>query len=168
MYCEQLWDVLSNAKNCIGYSDEELVTIERLYDISIEGALKIFLCLAGRSTGDVFLGDEFSPLYSPVMSVRDHVFYQEGRREVLSEDVGKHELVLQKPFFFAEPGFIYFILTRPRSPEAKDIVFKLDEDSARVELTESTFCQFLLKRIKNVRLNPPKIMVKCVGELIKI
>ena len=46
-----------NERKAIGYSEEEITKIEKLYDIEVKGDFREFLKYAGRCDGDL-LGDD--------------------------------------------------------------------------------------------------------------
>ena len=51
-----------NERKAIGYSEEEITKIEKLYDIEVKGDFREFLKYAGRCDGDL-LGDDPIILY---------------------------------------------------------------------------------------------------------
>lgn len=167
MVNETFISILKLDSECVGYSIQELEKMELLYDVNFAGSLKLFMQLAGRSAGKT-LGDDFSMLYSSSMSVRDHIFYQEGRRVVLSDHVGLHEWTLEKPFFFSESSFSYmfFVKTRPKDANDTNKVFCLDENEDSVSEEPWDFDGFILDRIKKRKKKPPKNNLTCQGEML--
>lgn len=164
-----MFDMLGSEKDSKGYSEIEMDKIERLYDIVIRGDLREFMRLAGRSAGRL-LGDSFSLMYSPSMSVRDHLLYQEGRRIIISEDLGRNEIVVEKPFFFSEAmsTYAFFIKTKPMSVADANKVYCLDENADEISEEKLLFVDFIADRIKRREITPPKRDVVCVGEMIEI
>ncbi|MEJ2046172.1 MAG: hypothetical protein P8X74_19570 [Reinekea sp.] len=56
----------------VGYLDDEIKKLERLYDVVITGQMRSFLSEMGRSGGGL-IGDDPIVLYREKMSVRRHV-----------------------------------------------------------------------------------------------
>lgn len=164
-----VFDMLESEEGSKGYSELELDKIERLYDVVIRGDLREFMRLAGRSAGRL-LGDSFSLMYSPAMSVRDHVLYQEGRRNIIREDLGRNEIVVEKPFFFSETmsTYTFFIKTKPISGVDINKVYCLDENADEISEEKLLFINFIANWIKRRECNPAKRDVVCVGEMIEI
>ena len=154
---------------CKGYSEMELKKIEKLYDVCIGGDLRCYMMLAGRCAG-YLLGDGFSLMYAPVMSVRDHLLYQEGRRHILSESVGLHGIVMEKPFFFSESfdTYSFFIKTKPKNYSDENKVYCLDENEDVVIEEDLPFIDFILDRIEKRKGDSLRRDVLCVGEMIEI
>ena len=59
----------------IGYTENELKKIERLYDITIQGQLRELMLLAGRCDGGL-IGDDPIILYRSAWDVRTQIFFQ--------------------------------------------------------------------------------------------
>lgn len=166
---KELFELISFDGASRGYSETELNKIEKLYDVYIRCELRDFMLLAGRSAGHM-LGDDFSLMYSPAMSVRDHLLYQEGRRKIISEDMGCSHLVVEKPFFFAEKmqAYLFFVKTNPLSVLDENKVFCLNENFDHITEEQLPFSEFILREIYARRLSPPKRDVICVGEMVEI
>ena len=131
-----------NSERVIGYSEEELGQIERLYDIKISGNFREFLLDMGRSDGGL-IGDDPIILYREVMTVRGFVLMQSGmEEEIYSSDF--RELSFGKPFVFSiESETQYFYLrTASDDPER---VFHYDENNETVIDTGESFVEYMRK-----------------------
>lgn len=64
-----------SAVNCVGYSERELDKISRLYDIRIEGQLKLFLSGMGKCDGGL-IGDSQVQLYRTSWMVGSICFFR--------------------------------------------------------------------------------------------
>lgn len=149
----------------LGYSEEEVTKIEKLYDIKIEGFLKDFLTTIGRSSGGA-LGDELIILYSEAMSVRGHILFQNGIKEDIYS-AGYHKIMQEKPFIFSiqSETQYYFLQTASDEP---DRVYHYDENNETVEKTEWTLVEYLKMLVEWRAKNPPKFDVICRGELLVV
>lgn len=169
MLNEELYGLIRSDGNTRGYSELELNSIEKLYDVYVRGELRHFMLLAGRSAGHL-LGDDFSLMYSSAMSVREHFLYQDGRRKIISEDMKNPHILVEKPFFFAEKmqAYVFFLKTSPLSDADEHKVYCLDENHDEIMDVRLSFSEFVLREVYARKRNPPKRNVICVGEMIEI
>jgi hypothetical protein len=123
--------------DCAGYSSDELDKIARLYDIRLQGQLRLFLADMGKSDGGL-VGDSMIQLYRPSWRVREHLLFQLDFFSQMQEE-GFYGL-LGKPFVFsliAETQY-YFIQTI-----ASDAVYHYDSNSGTAGSTEWDLVGFL-------------------------
>lgn len=83
----------------LGYSEEELIKIERLYDIKLQGDFRQFMLEMGRSDGGL-IGCDPIILYSTKWRMRDYILLQLGLSEALQE-MEQNECFEGKAFVFS-------------------------------------------------------------------
>ncbi len=115
-----------------GYSDEEISSMERLYDIRITGQFYEFLRCMGRCSGGLF-GDDPLVFYQGQETIRGDILFQIGAREELTS-IQCHDLLKQKPFFISVESYTQylFLLTDSDNP---DLIFNYNENDECVENT---------------------------------
>ena len=154
---------LQDPTRVIGYSEDEVAQIERLYDINIKGDFRDFMLEMGRCSGGLF-GDEI-------------VFYRDRsnfpvRRNLLAQvflfeeisNLRLQKLHKAKPFNIArisETQYFY-ILT---SHEYDDIVCHYDENYETVKPTGKSFLEFMKEQADYYGSRQKDYI--CQGELIK-
>ena len=148
----------------LGYSDEEINKIERLYDIVIEGECRLFMKKMGRSDGGL-IGDDPIILYRELWSVRGQILFQLSFLEQL------HDLkafnYLKKPFVFSceyETQY-YFLQTK----KGDNQVYHFDEITNVIQETQLTFSEYLLdvfEKYKKDSLDGNREQIICRGELL--
>ena len=166
----------------VGYSEEELRKIERMYDITISGELAQFMLEMGRCDGGL-IGDDPIILYRTGMSVRRHVMYQLRLefdfKEYRIEDGLK--LLQYRPFLFsveAETQY-FFVATKSDNP---DRVYHYDENEETVSDTGISFLEYMKRIIdyynqpswdveyqgKTITMPNKRLDIVCRGELLII
>ena len=158
-----------NPNRVLGYSEEELVKIEKLYDIKISGFLRGFMLEAGRSDGGL-IGDDPIILYSNNWSVRGHIKTQDGFREDLLELLFKNnpaevDYFCNSTFLFsieAETQY-YYLNTTGANPER---VFHYDENEDTIEDTNLDFIDYMKNTVRVYGSFSPQII--CQGEMLII
>ncbi|MFB2587744.1 hypothetical protein [Acinetobacter sp. c1-l78] len=102
---------LENKSHIEGYSEVELLKIEKLYDIKIQGEFRDFMLKLGRCDGGL-IGDDPIILYRDFWSVRGQVLFQLDLYEGL-QNIKAYDLLKNKPFIFAweSETVMVFILT---------------------------------------------------------
>lgn len=156
-----------------GYTEEELMKMERLYDVKFSGDLRDFMLEMGRSDGGL-LGDDPISLYSR-LSVRRHVFFQAGMDDRFFA-MKKFELRSKGSFIFSveyETQY-YFLLTKSDRP---DLVYRYNDnftdesDPAAMISTGMTFMDYMHRavRVYTERVYTERRSgVVCRGEMIVI
>lgn len=151
-----------------GYSEEELLKMERLYDVKFSGDLRDFMLEMGRSDGGL-IGDDPISFYRD-RSVRRHVFFQAGMDNRFCA-MQKFDLRLQGELIISvesETQF-YFLLTKSKDP---DLVYRYDDehpDEADPGAMTSTTMSFMEYMHRVVRIYKGKGSgVVCRGEMIVI
>lgn len=144
----------------LGYSDTELVKIEKLYDVVIDGQFKVFLAEMGKSYGGV-IGDYDMLLYRSRLSLRSHILFQASFFTSMQE-IGAYDY-LNKPFVFAllSETYYYFLQTSKRD----DLVYLYDENEDTVSPTGETLFEFLIKLAVSYK-GKPRVVTQ--GNLIEI
>ncbi|REF27235.1 hypothetical protein BDD26_1991 [Xenorhabdus cabanillasii] len=149
-----------------GYSEEDIVKLERLYDIKIQGQLLDFLIHMGRCSGGFFSNQPLS-FYSKTANIRDEIKFQIGCEDGLRE-VQRFDLIEQKPFFISmenEGIFHYFLLTDSVNP---DLVYYLDTNYDTIVDTSLTFNEYLRSVVDSSRSYTYKIPPDYMGDLLRI
>jgi hypothetical protein len=145
--------------DCVGYSSDELDKVARLYDINLQGQLKLFLADMGKSDGGL-IGDSMIQLYRPSWKVREHLLFQLDFFNQMQEE-GFYDF-LNKPFVFSlvSETQYYFIQT-----SLNDVVCHYDSNAETVKETEWDLVGFLkmLASENNGQLKP-----KSLGDLLAI
>lgn len=157
----QAWPV--DPLQVIGYSESELATIEKLYDIQICGDFRNFMLEMGRCSGGL-IGDDPIVLYRPLWSVRTQILFQCGFYQSLS-DSKIYGLIPQKPFVFSREHETqyYFLLTGSDSP---GLVYHYDENHQTVRSTGLSFMEYMQDAV--TRYAGYGYDVICRGELLVI
>ena len=153
----------------VGYSEEELVKIEKLYDIKISGFLREFMLEAGRGDGGL-IGDDPIILYRNNWSVRGHFRTQDGFREELLKLLFKNnpaefKLFCNSTLLFsieAETQY-YYLNTTGANPER---VFHYDENEDIIEDTNVDFIDYMKNTVRVYGGFSPQII--CQGEMLII
>lgn len=156
-----------------GYTEEELMKMERLYDVTFSGDLRDFMLEMGRSDGGL-LGDGLIPLYS-TRSVRRHIFFQAGMDERFLS-MKKFDLRSKGSFIFSVESetWYYFLLTKSDQP---DLVYRYSEefaDETDPAAMTSTGMNFMDYMHRAVRVYTERVYterrsgVVCRGEMIVI
>lgn len=154
----------------VGYSAEELVKIEKLYDIKISGSLHDFMLEMGRSDGGL-IGDDPIILYRNNRSVRSYVITQDGFREKLLEQIFRNNTPEEVDFFCnstflfsieAETQY-YYLNTTGANPER---VFHYDENEDIIEDTNVDFIDYMKNTVRVYGSFSPQII--CQGEMLII
>ncbi len=166
----------------VGYTEEELRKIERMYDITISGELAQFMLEMGRSDGGL-IGDDPIILYRTGMSVRRHIMFQLRLefdfKEYRIED--GLNLLQYRPFLFSvEVETQYnFVVTKSDNP---DRVYRYDENEGTVTDTELSFLEYMKSIVdyynqpsweveyqgKTITMPNKRLDVVCRGELLII
>ena len=145
-----------------GYTKEEIIKIERLYDINIKGALKDFMLEMGRSSGGL-LGDDPIILYRDLWTVRDHIIVQYQRTDdisniVVCSDLRKIREKLDKPLIFAIEAETQYYYINTGHPEPYT-VFCYDENAETVENIGDSFLDYMKSLVAFYgKLEPKKII----------
>lgn len=146
----------------IGYSNDELCRLEKLYDIEINGQLRQFLSIAGRSDGGL-IGDDPIILYRNSWSVRTHILTNADLFRSL-QDIGAWDF-LSNPFLFSiESETQYFYVRTGPKETQKDTVYHYDEDNKSVKSTGKTIFEYLAGVVQAVGVNENRMV--CRGELL--
>ena len=141
-----------NNKKSIGYNEDEIIKIEKLYNIEIKSDFREFLKIAGRSSGGL-LEDNIISIYTEPRLGTCYVvgeyftFHDEDEIELYNERYNK-------PFSF---GYInerhnYFM----RTIDEDLMVYHYDDEISKLECTNMNFNQFMLKLVQdyNPKLKP--------------
>ncbi|MCV2884720.1 SMI1/KNR4 family protein [Aestuariibacter sp. AA17] len=122
-----------------GYSEEEILKIEKLYNIDAKGQLRLFLSEVGRTFGGV-IGDHNIQLYRPTWKVRQHLLFQADFFDQMQE--AGHFSYLKKPFVFSfqyETQY-YFVQT---AIDECDSVFRFDSNTNTISEAGFDLVDFL-------------------------
>jgi len=146
---------------CLGYAQWEMESIERLYNIKVEGQLKGFLSEMGRSSGGM-IGDSLIQLYRPSWRVRQHLLFQVDFFNQM-QDEGFYEF-LKKPFVFSlvSETQYYFLQT---SGDEKDVVCQFDSNVGVATRTEWDLVGFIKMLISE---NEGEAKILAQGDLLVI
>jgi len=141
-----------NERKAIGYSEEEITKIEKLYNIEIKSDFREFLKIAGRSSGGL-LEDNIISIYTEPRLGTCYVvgeyftFHDEDEIELYNE-------MYNKPFSFAyiNERHNYFM----RTIDEDLMVYHYDDEISKLECTNMNFNQFMLKLVQdyNPKLEP--------------
>jgi len=129
-----------------GYSEDEIIKIERLYDIKVVDQLYDFLYCMGRCSGG-FFGDYPLMFYRGNKTVRSHILSQNSFREDLC-NLQEYDIVSKKPFLisFENQTQYFFVLTESVNP---NLIYHYDENEQTVHETQWTFNEYI-RNIINV------------------
>lgn len=132
----------------IGYSEEELEKIERLYDIKVAGQLRKFLLNMGRSDGGL-IGDDPIYLYRPRMSIRRHIMFQLRLETDFKEFRIQEGLDLIRfglfVFSWESETQYFFVATKSKNP---DSVYHYDENNGTVQYTGMNILEYMKQTVQ--------------------
>ena len=155
-----------NERKAIGYSEEEITKIEKLYDIEAKGDFREFLKYAGRCDGDL-LGDDPIILYRQTWNIDSYLrmnYFGFIDDEDFEEKVFYDELK-KKPFIFSIEMENYYFYIRTADDDLK--VYCFDENEEKIKDTGMDFNEYMVDLVE--RYNPelkPTLDFSTVGELM--
>ena len=152
-----------NERKAIGYSEEEITKIEKLYDIEVKGDFREFLKYAGRCDGDL-LGDDPIILYRQTWNMKiylrmNYSYFIDENFKILHEEIKK------KPFIFSIEMENYYFYIRTADDDLK--VYCFDENEEILKDTGMNFNEYMVDLVE--RYNPelkPTLDFSTVGELM--
>ena len=152
-----------NERKAIGYSEEEITKIEKLYDIEVKGDFREFLKYAGRCDGDL-LGDDPIILYRQTWDMKiylrmNYSYFIDENFKILHEEIKK------KPFIFSIEMENYYFYIRTVDEDLK--VYCFDENEEKIKDTGMDFNEYMVDLVK--RYNPelkPILEIPSIGELL--
>ena len=152
-----------NERKAIGYSEEEITKIEKLYDIEAKGDFREFLKYAGRCDGDL-LGDDPVILYRQTWNMKiylrmNYSYFIDENFKILHEEIKK------KPFIFSIEMENYYFYIRTVDDDLK--VYCFDENEEMLKDTGMDFNEYMVDLVQ--RYNPelkPTLDFSTVGELL--
>ena len=152
-----------NERKAIGYSEEEITKIEKLYDIEAKGDFREFLRYAGRCDGDL-LGDDPVILYRQTWSIQSYL--RKNYFNFIDEDYTVlHGDLQKKPFIFSIEMETYYFYIRTADDNLK--VYCFDENEEILKDTGMNFNEYMVDLVE--RYNPelkPTLDFSTVGELM--
>ena len=152
-----------NERKAIGYSEEEITKIEKLYDIEAKGDFREFLKYAGRCDGDL-LGDDPVILYRQTWSIQSYL--RKNYFNFIDEDYTVlHGDLQKKPFIFSIEMETYYFYIRTADDDLK--VYCFDENEEKLKDTGMDFNEYMVDLVE--RYNPelkPTLDFSTVGELL--
>ena len=155
-----------NERKAIGYSEEEITKIEKLYDIEVKGDFREFLKYAGRCDGDL-LGDDPIILYRQTWDIDSYLrmnYFGFIDDEDFEEKVFYDELK-RKPFIFSIEMETYYFYIRTADDDLK--VYCFDENEEKIKDTGMDFNEYMVDLVE--RYTPelkPTLDFSTVGELL--
>ena len=153
-----------NERKAIGYSEEEITKIEKLYDIEAKGDFREFLSIAGKSLGGL-LGEEELILYSN-WSVRKKVLFKYILKEMLAEE--KLYEVANKDFFIISIRNnieYFFIITKNNNLK----VYYYNTEKKELKETGMNFSEYVADLIKRYNQELEELKdVSVSGDIINI
>ncbi len=165
---ERYMDILKeylkkNERKAIGYSEEEITKIEKLYDIEAKGDFREFLKYAGRCDGDL-LGDDPVILYRQTWNMKiylrmNYSYFIDENFKILHEEIKK------KPFIFSIEMETYYFYIRTVDEDLK--VYCFDENEEKIKDTGMDFNEYMVDLVE--RYNPelkPILEIPSIGELL--
>lgn len=165
---ERYMDILKeylkkNERKAIGYSEEEITKIEKLYDIEAKGDFREFLKYAGRCDGDL-LGDDPIILYRQTWNMKiylrmNYSYFIDENFKILHEEIKK------KPFIFSIEMENYYFYIRTVDEDLK--VYCFDENEEKIKDTGMDFNEYMVDLVE--RYNPelkPTLDFSTIGELL--
>ena len=165
---ERYMDILKeylkkNERKAIGYSEEEITKIEKLYDIEAKGDFREFLKYAGRCDGDL-LGDDPVILYRQTWNMKiylrmNYSYFIDENFKILHEEIKK------KPFIFSIEMENYYFYIRTVDEDLK--VYCFDENEEKIKDTGMDFNEYMVDLVE--RYNPelkPILEIPSIGELL--
>ena len=152
-----------NERKAIGYSEEEITKIEKLYDIEAKGDFREFLKYAGRCDGDL-LGDDPIILYRQTWNMKiylrmNYSYFIDENFKILHEEIKK------KPFIFSIEMENYYFYIRTVDKDLK--VYCFDENEEKIKDTRMDFNEYMVDLVE--RYNPelkPTLDFSTIGELL--
>ena len=152
-----------NERKAIGYSEEEITKIEKLYDIEAKGDFREFLKYAGRCDGDL-LGDDPIILYRQTWNMKiylrmNYSYFIDENFKILHEEIKK------KPFIFSIEMENYYFYIRTVDEDLK--VYCFDENEEKIKDTGMDFNEYMVDLVE--RYNPelkPILEIPSIGELL--
>ena len=152
-----------NERKAIGYSEEEITKIEKLYDIEAKGDFREFLKYAGRCDGDL-LGDDTVILYRQTWNMKiylrmNYSYFIDENFKILHEEIKK------KPFIFSIEMETYYFYIRTADDDLK--VYCFDENEETLKDTGMDFNEYMADLVE--RYNPelkPILEIPSIGELL--
>ena len=152
-----------NERKAIGYSEEEITKIEKLYDIEAKGDFREFLKYAGRCDGDL-LGDDPIILYRQTWNMKiylrmNYSYFIDENFKILHEEIKK------KPFIFSIEMETYYFYIRTADDDLK--VYCFDENEEKIKDTGMDFNEYMVDLVE--RYTPelkPTLDFSTVGELL--
>lgn len=155
---------LQGASRVLGYTEEEVSQIERLYEIDVRGDFRDFMLEMGRCSGGLF-GDDSIVLYRNRRdcSVRRHIMSQSYTIDEICDALRK-SIRKYKPFYFArisETQYFYVLTAEGQ----EDVVYHYDENCETVKSTHKSFLEFMKEQAEYY--GPRQSVYICQGELIK-
>ena len=152
-----------NERKAIGYSEEEITKIEKLYDIEVKGDFREFLKYAGRCDGDL-LGDDPVILYRQTWNIQSYL--RKNYFNFIDEDYTVlHGDLQKKPFIFSIEMETYYFYIRTADDDLK--VYCFDENEEKIKDTGMDFNEYMVDLVE--RYNPelkPTLDFSTVGELL--
>ena len=155
-----------NERKAIGYSEEEITKIEKLYDIEVKGDFREFLKYAGRCGGGL-LEDYTIILYRELWSIQSFLrknYFGFIDDEDFEEKVFYDELK-KKPFIFSIEMETYYFYIRTADDDLK--VYCFDENEEKLKDTGMDFNEYMVDLVE--RYNPelkPILEIPSIGELL--
>ena len=155
-----------NERKAIGYSEEEITKIEKLYDIEAKGDFREFLKYAGRCGGGL-LEDYTIILYRELWSIQSFLrknYFGFIDDEDFEEKVFYDELK-RKPFIFSIEMETYYFYIRTVDEDLK--VYCFDENEEKIKDTGMDFNEYMVDLVE--RYNPelkPILEIPSIGELL--
>jgi len=152
-----------NERKAIGYSEEEITKIEKLYDIEAKRDFREFLKYAGRCDGDL-LGDDPIILYRQTWNMKiylrmNYSYFIDENFKILHEEIKK------KPFIFSIEMENYYFYIRTVDEDLK--VYCFDENEEKIKDTGMDFNEYMVDLVE--RYNPelkPTLDFSTIGELL--
>ena len=152
-----------NERKAIGYSEEEITKIEKLYDIEAKGDFREFLKYAGRCDGDL-LGDDPVILYRQTWSIQ--FYLRKNYFNFIDEDYTVlHGDLQKKPFIFSIEMETYYFYMRTADDDLK--IYCFDENEEKLKDTGMDFNEYMVDLVE--RYNPelkPILEIPSIGELL--
>jgi len=155
-----------NERKAIGYSEEEITKIEKLYDIEVKGDFREFLKYAGRCDGDL-LGDDPIILYRQTWDMGSYLrknYFGFIDDEDFEEKVFYDELK-KKPFIFSIEMENYYFYIRTADDDLK--VYCFDENEEKIKDTGMNFNEYMVDLVETYNSElKPTLDFSIVGELL--
>ena len=154
-----------NERKAIGYSEEEIIKIEKVYDIEVKGDFREFLSIAGKSLGGL-LGEEELSLYND-WSIRERIVLQYDFQEYVQKDKFRGKGRDGKPFIIDLKSNSEYIFITTRDNDLK--VYHYSRENRTLKETGMNFSEYVTDLIK--RYNPELEELKDVsvsGDIINI